>query len=203
MKQYIILFVGLLVVTVWPFRSVAEISPMEYVDHQYGFAFQFPADWKVEKNFPPGEAGETRAIIRHPTKPMRVAAMVGEIDSTITKHQFESNPNREAAIEAMIALSVEQVYKQASRDIGADRMIVAEKRIRPSNAGVKFYISTLHIKENLPILIAGTHVVPYEKPYMVIFMMTTLVDKSAEEDNKTIARVFNSFHIIGEKSYEQ
>jgi hypothetical protein len=62
------------------------------------------------------------------------------------KRQFESSPNRDAAVEAMIELSVEQIYKKTSRDIGAERMIVSEKRVQPSDAGIMFYLSTAHIK---------------------------------------------------------
>jgi hypothetical protein len=179
-------------------RSVAEAPPREYVDHQYQFAFQFPADWKFEKNPPPGEAGEVRAIIRHPEKPMRVMATVGHIGKTFTKQQFESSPNRNAVVEAMMELSVEQVYKRTSQEIGAEQMIVSEKRMQPSDTGIKFYISTAHIKGNVTMLMAGIHIVPFEKPYMVAFTMITPVDRTATKDNETITRVFNSFHVLGE-----
>ena len=182
-----------------PFSSVAETSPREYVDQQYQFAFQYPEDWKIENNPPPGEAGEARVIIRHPTKPMRVMAVVGDLGKAITKRQFESSPNRTAAVEAMMELSVEQLYKKTSRDIGADRMIVSEKRVQPSDAGIKFYISTAHIKGNVTMLMAGTHFVPFEKPYMVIFTMITPVDRTATSDNETITGVFNSFHVLDER----
>jgi hypothetical protein len=119
-------------------RLAGEDSPREYVDHQYQFGFQFPADWKFEKNPPPGDAGEVRAIVRHPTKPMRVMATVGQIGKSLTKQQFESSPNRDAAVAAMMELSLEQVYKKTSRDIGAERMIVSEKQVQPSDAGIKF-----------------------------------------------------------------
>ncbi|MBI4190996.1 MAG: hypothetical protein HY525_10720 [Betaproteobacteria bacterium] len=180
-------------------RPVAEDSPREYVDHQYQFGFQFPAQWKFEKNPPPGEAGEIRAIVRHPTKPMRVMATVGQIGKSLTRQQFESSPNRDAAVTAMMELSVEQIYKKASREIGAERMIVSEKKVQPSDAGITFYISTGHIKHNATILMAGIHVVPFEKSYMVTFTMITPVDKTATEDNETITRVFNSFHLLGER----
>jgi hypothetical protein len=168
-----------------------EAPPKEYVDHQYQFAFQFPADWQFEKNPPPGEAGEVRAIVRHPTN--------GHIGKTITKRQFESSPNRDAAVEAMIELSVEQIYKKTSRDIGAERMIVSEKRVQPSDAGIMFYLSTAHIKGSITMLMAGIHIVPFEKRYMITFTMFTPVDRTAPKDNEIITRVFNSFHILGER----
>jgi hypothetical protein len=198
MMQQMILLLGLLVATAWPLHSLAEAPLREYVDHQYQFAFQFPADWKLEKNPPPGEAGEVRAIIRHPTKPMRVMAMVGDIGKTITKREFESSPNRDAMVEGMIELSLEQ-YRKTSRDIGAERMIVSEKRMVPSDAGIKFHISTAHIKGKVTMLMAGIHILPFEKPYLVTFTMITPVDRTATKDNETITRVFNSFHVLGER----
>ena len=197
MRQ-IILLLSLVLTTAWPLHSVAEAPPREYVDHQYQFAFQFPADWKLEKNPPAGEAGETRVMICHPTKPMRVMAMVGNIGKTITKHEFESSPNRDAVVEGLIELSLEQ-YKKMSRNIGAEWMIVSEKRMIPSDVGIKFYISTAHAKGKVTMLIAGEHILPFEKPYMVMFTMITPVDRTATKDNESITRVFNSFHMLGER----
>ena len=193
-----IVLLGLFLGIAWPLHSVAEAPLREYVDHQYQCAFQFPADWKFEKNPPPGEAGEVRAIIRHPTKPMRVMAMVGDIGKTISKRQFESSRNRDALVERMMELSLEQ-YKKTSRDIGAERMIVSEKRLVPSDAGIKFYISTAHIKGKVTMLMAGIYIVPFEKPYMVTFTMITPVDRTATKNNETIRQVFNSFHVLGER----
>lgn len=199
MTRRTILILGLFVATAWPFCSVAEAPPKEYVDHQYQFAFQFPADWKIEKNPPPGEAGEVRVIFRHPTKPMRVMAMVGDIGKTITKRQFESSPNRDAVLEAMMEWTVEQIYKKTSRDIGAERMIVSEKQVQPSDAGIRFYISAAHIKGKVPIVTAGIHIVPFAKPHVVTFLMIIPADPTATKDNETITRVFNSFHVLGER----
>ncbi len=199
MTRRTILFLGMLVATTWPVQSVAQAPPREYVDHQYQFAFQFPTDWKFEKVPPQGEAGEVRVIVRHPTKPMRVMATVGQIGKTLTKRQFESSAKRDAVVEAMMELSLEQVYKKTSRDIGADRMIVSEKRVLPSDAGIKFYISTAHIKGRVTMLVAGIHIMPFEKPYGVVFLMITPVYRTATADNETITRVFNSFHVLGER----
>ena len=198
MRRQTIFILGLLVAVTWPFGSVADAPPMEYVDNQYQFAFQFPADWKIEKNPGPGEAGEVRVIIRHPTKQMRVMAIIGHTGKTFTKRQFESNPNRYAGVEAMMELTVEQVYKKTSRDIGAERMIVSEKRVQSSDVGIKFYISTAHIKGNVTMLTAGIHIVPFDKPYMVTFLMISPVERTVTKDHKTITRVFNSFHVLGE-----
>lgn len=187
------------VATAQPFDSVEEVSPREYVDQQYQFAFQFPADWKIEKDPPSGGAGKVRILIRHPTKPMHVIAMVGDLGTAITKRQFESNPNRELAVETLMEFSLEQLHKKTSRDIGAEQMFVSEKRVQPSDTGIKFYISTAHIKGNVTMLMAGIHIVPFEKPYMITFTMIAPVDRTATKDNETITRVINSFHILDER----
>ena len=137
-------------------------------------------------------------IVRHPTKPMHVMTTVSHIGKTMTKLQFESSPNRDAAVEGIMELSLEQ-YKKTSRDIGAKRMIVSEKRQIPSNVGIKFYISTAHVKGRVTMLVSGIHIIPFGKPYMIIFMMIAPVDRAATADNKAITRIFNSFHVLGER----
>ena len=130
---------------------------------------------------------------------MYVIAAIGHIGRDLTKKEFESSPNRDTMVEAIMDFTIEQVYKKTSRDLGAERMIVSEKRALPSDIGIKFYISTAHIKDNVTTLIAGTHIAPFGKPYMVTFTMVSPVDKTATRDNATITRVFRSFHILGEK----
>jgi hypothetical protein len=49
------------------------------------------------------------------------------------------------------------------------------------------------------MLVAGIHIVPFEKPYMVTFTMITPVDRTATADNEIITRIFNSFHLLGER----
>lgn len=182
-----------------PFDSVAETSLKEYVDQQYQFAFQFPADWKIEKSPAPAEAGEVRAIISHPRKPIRVIAIVRRLDSAFTKREFESSLNSDGIMEAIMELTLDRVYKKSSQDVGAERMVVSEKRSLPSEAGAKFYISTALTKGNVTMRSAGTHIVPFEKSYMITFLMISPVDQSASEDNETITKVFNSFHVLDEK----
>jgi hypothetical protein len=172
--------------------------PLEYIDKQYHFAFQYPADWKAEKG-PTGEAGEARVWVKHPTKPMSVTALVGQTGKAMSRRDFETSPNRDAVANAMIDWTVEQVYRKGSRDIGADKMVVVEKQMQPSDVGLKFHISTAHTKGRITLLLAGQHIIPFDKPYMVTFLMVTPVDKGATKDNEIITQVFNSFHILGEQ----
>jgi hypothetical protein len=89
-------------------------------------------------------------------------------------------------VEAVMELSVEQVYKKTSRDIGAQQMFVSEKRVQSSDAGIKFYISTAHIKGDVVMLMAGIHIIPFEKPYMVTFTMIAPVDRTATKDRRPL-----------------
>jgi len=94
-------------------------------------------------------------------------------------------------VEAIVDSIVEEVYKKASRDMGAERMVVSERRIVPSDVGIRFYISTLHFINNVPLVMASIHTVPFEKPYMITFTMVTPLDKTATKDNEVITQVFS------------
>jgi hypothetical protein len=98
----------------------------------------------------------------------------------------------------LIEWTIDQVYKKSSRDIGAERMMVAEKRAVPSNAGIKLYIATANTTGTGVIGTSGIHIMPFEKPYMVSFLMTTPVGQTSTSDNEIIKNVFDSFHILGE-----
>jgi hypothetical protein len=177
-------------------KDGARIS--EYTDNQYNFAFQFPADWKFQKPPAPGEAGEVRVLLQSTRKNSSVMALVGHVGRSITKEQFENSPNRDTMLTTMIDFTVDQVYKKASRDIGASRMIVSEKRPLPSDVGIKFYISTGSVVENGMVAVAGIHVIPFGKDYMVTFLMIHPVNRNATAENETMEQVFNSFHLVGE-----
>lgn len=180
-------------------RPVADAALREYVDKQYQFAFRYPADWKLVKHFPLQEAGEVRVMLRHPFKPMLVAAMVGHLERNLTKQEFESSPKRETMVAAMIEITLEEVYQKASRDIGAEQMSVSEKQALPSAVGIKFSIATAHRTNNVTTRIAGTHIVPFGKPYIVSFIVVTPVDTTATKDTETMTRVFSSFHLLAER----
>jgi len=92
------------------------------------------------------------------------------------------------------------VYKKASRSIGAESIIVTERRALPSEVGLKFYIAAGNVVAGKAFIgTAGIHIIPFGKDYMVTFLMTTAVDPKATEENETITNVFNSFHLAGER----
>jgi hypothetical protein len=180
-------------------KPVAAERPVEYTDNVYDFAFQFPSDWKLQKTPSPGEVGEARVLVQSPRKGGYVMALVGKFGKSVTKEQFERSPNRESAVNGMIEWTIEQVYKQTSRNVGASRMLVSEKRGVPSDVGIKFYISTAHFVKEVPMLVAGVHVIPFGKDYLITFLMITPVDPKAMAENEIMTKVFNSFHIVGER----
>jgi len=211
------LFLGEIVATaksaVWPYyifiakdASTAQPRPegkiAEYTDNEYGYAFQFPSDWKMLKTSPKGEAGEVRVVMKSPKSTM-LMAIVGKLEESISKQAFVSNPNSKAIVDAMINYTIESVYKKTSRDVGATRMVVGEKRAIPSEMAVKFFVSTVHFvkKEQgeLPVVVAGIHYIPFEKDYLITFLMTSPLNPKATDENETIKSVLNSFHLVGEK----
>ena len=176
----------------------AEGTTSEFRDNEYNYTFRFPSDWKMRP--PPskeeGALGEVRAFVQGPRA--MLTAIVGRHGKTVTESQFRSNPRREDAVKGMIDLSVEQ-YKKISKTLNANRMTVLESKELQSNAGIRFFISTVHfIDGKPPIMIVGAHLQPFEKPYMIIFQMNVVADKRAKEDQKIYDSIFNSFHLFGE-----
>jgi hypothetical protein len=170
---------------------------MEYVDNEYEFAFQFPQDWKVQRPPTQSDAGEVRVTVKHPTRPTYVMVTVGQIGKSITEDAFHQN--RELISSSLIDFTVEMIYKRTSRDIDTERIVIAEKRDIPSDVGIKFYIASLQITEDVPMTMAGIHVIPFDKPCIVAFLMITPASGEATSDSDEITEVFNSFHMIGEK----
>lgn len=179
--------------------NIVDQSPMEYEDNQYDFAFQFPQDWKLQKTPTANEYGEIRAIVKHPTRPVYAEVIVNKVGKVVTKEQYESNPNRDAIVSAFMEFTVDQIYKKTSRDIGADRLVVAKKEIMPSSVGIEFYISTMQVKDDVPITVFGIHAVPFDKPYMLAFIVVSPLDKTKIADNDAVTKMFNSFHVMGER----
>jgi hypothetical protein len=214
------LFLGEIVATaksvVWPYyifiakdtsptNSMPEGKIAEYTDNEYGYAFQFPSDWKMLKNPPRGEAGEVRVVMKSP-KAATLMAIAGKIGKSISKQAFINNPHSNAIVDAMINNTIDSVYKKTSRDIGATRMVVNEKRAAPSEMAVNFFISTMHFVQQdqgeLPVMITGIHYIPFEKDYIIAFLIISPIDPKATDENETIKRVLNSFHLVGEQAIQ-
>jgi hypothetical protein len=182
--------------------ALADDRPMEYQDNQYQFAFQFPQSWKLQSTPAGNEYGEVRVVVKHPTRAVYAEVIVTKVTDVVTREQYEANPNRDGLVKALMQFTVEQVYKKTSRDVGAERMLVTDEQLVPSNAGIEFYISTVLLKTDLPMVVFGIHIVPFGKPYVLAFIVVTSVDKSATADNEALTKMLNSFHVTGEKPLE-
>lgn len=204
-EQYLRIFDHLLIVSIIVFCALvspvasSELPPIEYTDNQYGYAFQFPADWKLQKTPPPNEIGETRVVVKSP-RGDHVTVAVGMLDKAISKRAFQSNPKRRQMVDAMIDFTIEQVYKKTSRDVGATRMMVADRSVLPSEVGIMFYINTVHfVGDKVLVIVTGIHAIPFDENHLISFVMTGPVNPSAKRENEACQKVFQSFHLSGEK----
>jgi hypothetical protein len=182
--------------------AFAADRPIEYQDNQYQFAFSYPQDWKLEKAVSGNEYGETRALVRHPSRPIYAMAAVRQLGKAVTKEQYDANPKRDEIVNSMMLFTMEKVYKKVSQKIGAERIVVTEKKIIPSDVGIIFFVSTLQTKGTVPMVVFGLHAVPFAKPYIISLIMVSPVGKTAVVDYETVTMVFNSFHLLGEKPVE-
>ena len=117
----------------------------------------------------------------------------------ISKEHFNSIPNRNSFVIQMMNFTVDQIYRTTSKKMNASKMIVVERQIRPSESGIKFYISTLHFINGVPIGLAGIHTVPFGQDYLIGFVMSSILDSWTMEDNETFKHIFNSFRLIDEE----
>lgn len=179
-----------------------DTSITEYIDKEYGYAFLYPSNWKMLQSQVKNESGEMRVLMISPDGTTLTTA-IGNVGTSITKDKYMNNNNKKEVMDKLINLTVDSVYKKASKQMGATRMEVGEKREIPSEIGVKYYISTLHFIEKegveYPIVMAGIHVIPFGKEYIIGFAMSSTLDAKAVDKNEVFKKVFNSFHMIGEK----
>jgi len=177
----------------------AESSVAEFTDNDYNYAFQYPSDWKIKPPPPKqeGDLGEVRAFVQGPRAALMV--VVGHLGKSVSESQYRSNPDSDQIVKAFINLSIEQVYKKMSKTLNASRMTVLESKELPSNKAIRFYISTVHFIDNRPpIAVVGTHLIPFDKPYSIVFLMSIVADRKMKEDQKLYDDIFNSFRLIGE-----
>ena len=182
-------------------KGVTEATRLvEYTDTEYSYGFQYPSDWKLQKPSSQGQAGEVRVLVQSPRWGTYMLTTVGRIgNKPLSKEKVEANPNRDAAVNAMIESTVEEIYKKTSQQIGASSMTVHEKRAVPSAEGLAFYIATEHVvntaNKTLSMGVAGLHVIPFGKDYLINFVMIAPLDPNATAENELLKRIFNSFRL--------
>ena len=79
-------------------------------------------------------------------------------------------------------------------------MTVLESRQMVTDSAMRFYISTLlFMPKNILMAMIGTHIIPFEKPYAIVFLIVIPADKRLKEEQPMWDDVFNSFRLVGEK----
>jgi len=192
------LFVLFLIVGAHPAPTDARI--MEYTDNEYNYTFKFPSDWTEKEVVEQEESGEVRVLLQGP-RASSIMVLVNPLGKgrKISKEHFNSIPNRNSFVNQMISFTVDQIYRTTSKKMNASKMILIERQIRPSESGIKFYISTLHFVNDVPLGLAGIHTIPFGQDHVIGFVMSSILDSRTMEDNETFKYIFNSFRLIDEE----
>jgi hypothetical protein len=172
---------------------------MEYTDNEYNYTFKFPSDWTEKEVVEQDELGEVRVLLQGP-RASSIMVLVNTLGKgrKISKEHYNSIPNRNSFVNQMINFTVDQIYRTTSKKMNASKMIVVERQIRPSESGIKFYISTLHFINDVPLGLAGIHTIPFGQDHVIGFVMSSILDSRTMEDNETFKHIFNSFRLIDE-----
>jgi hypothetical protein len=176
----------------------AQMNLQEYYDRDYGYVFEYPASWKLQR-LPEGDANRDIRLLLQGTEGSSFMVVVDKTKTTLKKTDFENGSERTQRVGAMMQQTITQIYQSISEGIKAVNMKVGERRDISNEFGVKFYIATLNeMKNGKPIIVAGIHAFPFNKDYSVNFTMTTFYDPAATQENQRLTEVFNSFRLIGE-----
>ncbi len=179
-----------------------EPTILEYTDKKYDYSFQYPSDWKLQKSPSGYQIGQARVLLVGPSG-SSVVALISEIEKSISKDQFNNDPNDSEIVAQMMDLTVKQIYQPTAKDLGATRMLVAQKVILHSEVSIQFYISTLNfVDTTTQITMAGIHAVPFGKNNMISFLGTTVLNDATEGESETVSLILSSFHLLGERPPE-
>jgi hypothetical protein len=178
----------------------AQQGLKEYWDKDYGYEFDYPAGWAIQE-FPEGQANRDMRVMLQGPNGSSFMVVVEKLPKPLTKEELDANPDKHETVEKLIQQTIADIYATVSRNLKATDMKLGAVRDLSTEIGIKYYISTLHsMKSGRPIIVAGIHEIPVSKNYRIDFIMTTFWDKAAEKQNETLKAVFNSFHLIGEKT---
>jgi hypothetical protein len=181
-----------------PQPASAQMNVEEYYDRDYGYVFQYPASWKLQR-LPEGDANKDIRLLLQGPEGSSFMVVVDKTKATLKKTDFENSSERTQRVGAMMQQTIMQIYQSISEGIKAVNMKVGERRDLSNEFGIKFYIATLNeMKNGKPIIVAGIHAFPFNKDYSVNFTMTAFYDPAAIQENERLAEVFNSFRLIGE-----
>ena len=175
-----------------------SMTVQDYYDRDYGYVFQYPASWKLQR-LPEGDANKDIRLLLQGPEGSSFMVVVDKTKTTLKKSDFENGSERTQRVDAMMQQTITQIYQSISDGIKAVNMKVGERHDLSNEFGIKFYIATLNeMKNGKPIIVAGIHAFPFNKDYSVNFTMTAFYDPAATQENERLAEVFNSFRLIGE-----
>ena len=178
--------------------ATAQTNLQEYHDQEYGYVFQYPASWKLER-LPEGDANKDIRLLLQGTEGTSFMVVVDKTKTTLKRADFADDAERTERVSAMMQETITEIYQSISDGIKAVSMKVGERLDLSNQLGVKFYIATLHeMKSGKPIIVAGIHAFPFNKDYSINFTMTTFYDPAATQENERLTEIFNSFRLIGE-----
>jgi hypothetical protein len=176
----------------------AQLTVQDYYDRDYGYVFQYPANWKLQQ-LPEGDANKDIRLLLQGPEGNSFMVVVEKRKTILKKSDFENGSERTERVAAMMQQTVTEIYQSISDGIKAANMKVGERHDLSNEFGIKFYIATLNeMKNGKPIIVAGIHAFPFNKDYSVNFTMTAFYDPAATQENERLAEVFNSFRLIGE-----
>lgn len=176
--------------------AFAQAPPKAFSDAKYGFGFQYPSDWKVQKLPPRDEGGEVRAYIKHPSKPVFVVASVGELGYRLTREEYLAHKDREKLNASLLDWVRIRLYRKTSVELRASKLEIAREEVTHDEAGILLYLATGNTVEGGTVAVAGQHIVPFGTSHIVNFMLVSPADGSlTEQENEILHHVFNSFHL--------
>ena len=178
--------------------ATAQKNLQEYYDRDYGYVFQYPANWKLQQ-LPEGDANKDIRLLLQGAEGTSFMVVVDKTKTTLKQTDFADDAERAERVDAMMQQTIAEIYQSISAGINAVSMKVGERLDLSNQFGVKFYIATLNeMKNGKPIIVAGIHAFPFNKDYSINFTMTTFYDPAATKENEGLTEVFNSFRLIGE-----
>jgi hypothetical protein len=183
-----------------PGPAQAQQGVKQYWDKDYDYEFDYPAGWALQE-FPEGAANRDMRVLLQGPSGSSFMVVVEKLPNPFKREDFDANPDKRGTVEKLMQQTVTDVYAPVSQNLKATGMKVGALTDLSTDFGIKFYISTLHaMKAGRPIIVAGIHEIPFSKNYRIDFIMTAFWDKAAEKQNEMLKAVFNSFHLIGEKT---
>jgi hypothetical protein len=195
-----VLWVGLSSATLVFTQAVpaAERENKEFVDKEYGYSFKYPLGWPI-RQLPEGDAHRDVRVMLQGPNGSSFTVIVEQVGKKTSKEEFRSSLELKERVDALMTQTLEQIYKSIAESIKAIDMSVGERRDLSNEAGIRFYLSTLHkMPAGKPIIVAGIHAFPFKKDYAVSFVLSAFWDATATREQEVLTAVFNSFRLVGE-----